>query len=46
MILEIFFLSGLATGVFASLILVIFFYREDKSSKEFEERQERYRKMI
>ena len=46
MILELIFLSGLATGVFASLIIVIFFYREDKSSKEFDERQEKYKKMI
>lgn len=46
MILELFFLAGLFTGVLASLILVIFFYREDKRSREFDERQEKYKRMI
>lgn len=42
MILELIFLSGLATGLLATLILIIIFYKDD----EFEERQKRYRKMI
>ena len=46
MILELIFLSGLFTGVLASLILVLFFYRESKADKEFDERQEKYKKMI
>lgn len=47
MILELIFLSGLCTGILASLILVLFFYREEKKAeKEFDERQEKYKKMI
>lgn len=46
MILELIFLSGLATGIIASLILVLIFYKEEKASKEFDERQEKYKKMI
>ncbi len=46
MILELIFLSGLATGIFASLILVLIFYKEGRASKEFDERQEKYKKMI
>lgn len=46
MIFECVFLVGLFTGVLASLILVVFFYREDKRSREFDERQKKYKKMI
>ena len=45
--IEIVFLMGLFTGVLAGLILVLFFYREEKKAeKEFDERQEKYKKMI
>lgn len=46
MIFELFFLAGLFTGVLASLILVLFFYREEKAEKEFSERQEKYKRML
>ncbi len=46
MILELIFLSGLATGILASIILVLIFYKEEKASKDFEERQEKYKRMI
>ena len=46
MILEIVFLLGLFTGVLASLILVFIFYKDCKASKEFDERQKKYKKMI
>jgi len=47
MILELSFLIGLITGLCAGLILFyILFYEDLKALKEFNERQERYRKMI
>ena len=47
MIIEMVFLLGLTTGIFAGVILFfIIFYEEIKAVKEFNERQEKYRKMI
>ena len=47
MIFEMVFLFGLITGCMASLILFLIIYREDiKASEEFDERQERYKRMI
>lgn len=47
MIMEIVFLLGLITGCLACLILFLIIYREDiKAVKEFDERQERYKRMI
>ena len=47
MILEIVFILGLTTGICASSILFyILFYEDMKAVKEFNRRQERYRKMI
>ena len=47
MIYEIAFLLGLTVGLVAGLILFYFLFYEDlKALDEFEERQERYRKMI
>ena len=47
MILEIVFILGLLTGIIASSILFyILFYEDMKAVKEFNNRQERYRKMI
>ena len=47
MILESIFLLGLITGLTAALILFyILDYEDRKSKKEFDERQERYKKMI
>ena len=46
MILELSFIFGLINGMFASLILFLIFYWEEiKASKEFDERQEKYKKM-
>ena len=45
--LQICFLIGLTTGIIASGILFyIIFYEDIKAVKEFNERQERYRRMI
>lgn len=47
MILECVFLLGLFTGMFASVILFLIIYREDlKAEKEFDKRQEKYKKLI
>ena len=47
MIFEIFFLLGLITGLLAGLILFLIIYSDDlKALEEFEDRQERYRRMI
>ena len=47
MILEIIFLTGLFTGLVAGLILFYFLFHDDlKALDDFDERQERYRKMI
>ena len=47
MILECVFILGLTTGLVAGLILFyIVFYEDMKSVKEFNERQERYRRML
>lgn len=47
MILECVFILGLITGLFTGLILfLIFYWDEVKGNKEFDERQERYKKMI
>lgn len=47
MILELVFILGLITGMLASLILFsIIYYDEIKASKDFEERQEQYKRMI
>ena len=47
MILELVFIIGLITGIIAGLILFYILFREDfKALDEFEERQEKYRKMI
>ena len=47
MIYEIAFLLGLTVGTVAGLILFYLIFHEDlKALDEFEERQERYRKMI
>ena len=47
MILELVFIIGLCTGLLAGLILFfIFDYDDRKARKEFEERQERYKRMI
>jgi len=46
-ILDIVFLLGLTTGILTAVILFYIFYYEDiKAVKEFNERQEHYRKMI
>ncbi|WP_458456192.1 hypothetical protein [Methanobrevibacter sp.] len=47
MILEVTFILGLCTGVIAGLIVFYILFREDfKALDEFEERQEKYKKMI
>ncbi|WP_295588764.1 hypothetical protein [uncultured Methanobrevibacter sp.] len=47
MILELVFIIGLITGLVAGLIVFYLLFREDfKALDEFEERQEKYRKMI
>lgn len=47
MILELVFIIGLILGLVAGLILFYLLFREDfKALDEFEERQEKYRKMI
>lgn len=47
MILELTFILGLTTGIVTGLILFYILFRDDlKAMDEFEERQERYRKMI
>lgn len=47
MILELIFLIGLTTGTVAGLILFYIIFREDmKAVEEFNERQERYKRMI
>ena len=47
MILECVFILGLTTGLVAGLILFyIVFYEDMKAVKEFNERQERYRRMV
>lgn len=46
MLFEIVFIMGLITGLLAALILFLIIFRENKASKEFDERQERYKKMI
>lgn len=47
MILELTFLIGLTTGSIAGLILFYFIFWDDiKAAKEFNKRQNRYRKMI
>lgn len=47
MILEMVFILGLTTGLFTGLIVYLIIYREDvKAVKEFNKRQEKYRKMI
>ena len=46
MILEAVFILGLITGLVAGLILFyILFYEDMKAVKEFNERQEKYKKM-
>ena len=46
MILEIIFLTGLFTGLVAGLILFYFLFHDDlKAADEFEERQQKYKKM-
>jgi len=47
MILELIFLMGLTTGLLAGVILFYIIYHTDiKAAKEFNERQEQYKKMI
>ena len=47
MILEMVFVLGLLTGLSSFLILFLLFYREDfKAWREFNKRQEYYKKMI
>ena len=47
MILELVFLFGLIVGLLAALILFYFLFHDDlKALDDFDERQERYRKMI
>ena len=47
MIFELVFIIGLITGLVAGLILFYILFREDfKALDEFNDRQERYRKMI
>ena len=47
MILESVFLLGLITGLVAGLILFYIIFRDDfRAVEEFNQRQERYRKMI
>lgn len=47
MILELVFILGLIVGLSAALILFfIYSYEDKKAEKEFNERQERYKKMI
>ena len=47
MILELIFLIGLTTGLLAGVILFyIIYYDELKAAREFNERQEQYKKMI
>ena len=47
MILELTFLIGLTTGSIAGLILFYILFHDDiKTVKEFNDRQERYRKLI
>ena len=47
MILEVVFILGLCTGFLAGLILFfICEYEDRKARKEFDERQERYKRMI
>ena len=47
MILEIVFILGLCTGLITGLILFYILFHDDlKALDEFEERQEKYRKMI
>ena len=47
MILELIFLTGLFTGLLAGLILFYFLFYDDlKALDDFDERQQRYRKMI
>lgn len=47
MILELIFLTGLCTGLLAGLILFYFLFHDDlRALDDFDERQERYRKMI
>lgn len=46
MILECVFLLGVITGLAASLIIFLFISHEErKAKKEFDERQEKYKKM-
>ena len=47
MILELIFIFGLITGVIAGLILFYILFHDDlKALDDFDERQERYKKMI
>ena len=47
MILELVFILGLIVGLSAALILFfISSYEDKKAEKEFDERQERYKRMI
>ena len=50
MIIEMYilvFLMGLSVGLLASIILFLIFYRKEiKAMKEFDERQEQYKRMI
>lgn len=47
MILELVFIMGLTVGLVVGLILFYILFRDDlKALDEFNERQERYRKMI
>ena len=47
MMLELTFLIGLIVGLLTALILFYFLFHDDlKAADDFEERQERYRKMI
>ena len=47
MILELTFILGLITGIVAGLILFYLIFRDDfRAVEEFNQRQERYRKMI
>ena len=47
MILELIFISGLITGLLAGLILFYFLFHDDlKALDDFDERQEKYKRMI
>ena len=46
MMLELIFISGLITGLLAGLILFYFLFHDDlKALDDFDERQEKYKKM-